>query len=47
MNCDDPYFEAFESNLRAKIRARVSGKTAALVQSLPERIRHSIFWRIE
>ena len=31
MNCDDPDFEAFESILRAIIRVRALGKTAALV----------------
>ena len=34
MNCAGPYFEGFESNLRAIIWARELGKTAALVSNL-------------
>ena len=34
MDGDDPDLEAFESNIRRIIRARESGKTAALVSNL-------------
>ena len=34
MDCYDPDFEAFESNFRPILRARESGKTAALVSNL-------------
>ena len=36
MNCDDPDFEAFESNLCAIIWARVLCKTAALAPILAQ-----------
>ena len=39
MDCDDPDFKAFESNLRATIQGKESGKS---VQFLPEHIRPSL-----